>query len=199
MGLFDETAARNTVATGSEEISNAFTTVDILAACTSLQTLLESANSSEAKSLIVIGTTEPPLNGEAFTVGELENRIAWCQLYPKLDEASYLVSRNVGGVSPKKEGYFRLHIRRQVRRSEYEAIDGRNDVWRYFWWKTSLLAEQFVKATDEVTQNAGLVEKQMRRDGGPAFNLEHQANWPDDGYFLFANFLIPWGGIEGGE
>lgn len=195
MGLFDEAAAR----AAAEEIAGVYTTRDLLADCAALRTVLEAADPTASKLLIIIGTTEPPWNGEAYEIGELESRIAFCQLYPKLSEGSLLVVRDTGGTTPKKEGYFRLHVRRQVRRSEYEAPDGRNDVWRYFWYLTSLMCEQFVLLTDENTNNPGLVERQIRRDGGPAYNIPHQDNWPEFGYFLFANFLMTWAGIEGGE
>lgn len=195
MGLFDETAAR----TASEEIASVYTTRDLLSNCAALRTLLEAVDSSAAKPLIIIGTTEPPWDGESYSIDELENRIGFCQLYPKLSEGSFLVTRNTGQVTPKKEGYFRLHVRRQVRQAEYLATDGRNDAWRYFWYLTSLMQEQFVVLTDEATNNPGNIERQIRRDGGPAYNLGHEENWPEFGYFLHASFLLPWAGIEGGE
>lgn len=194
MALFDETAARS----AAEEIAGVYTTRDLLADCSALRTVLEAADAAASKPLIIIGTTEPPWNGESYAIDELESRIAFCQLYPKLSEGSLLVQRNTGSVSPKKEGFFRLHVRRQVRRSEYDAPDGRNDVWRQFWYLTSLMCEQFVLLTDETTNNPGLVERQIRRDGGPAYNMPHQDAWPEFGYFLFANFLLTWAGIEGG-
>jgi hypothetical protein len=191
VALFNETTAKS----NCEEIAAFFRMREILSGCTGLQTLLEAADASTAKSLIVTGPTEPPFNQEAYTVGELENRIAWAQLFPKLDQDSFMVTWSKGvGATPEKEGFFRLHVRRQVRQAEYQAIGGRADAWLYFFYLTSWMCEQYVEATD-----LNLRSEQIKRVQGPMYNVVHQANWPEFGYFVYADFLIPWGGSESGE
>lgn len=187
MGLFDANDEQ------SEEVAALFTVQDLLSQSEALQTLLEAEDASTAKSLIVVGSSEPPRNKTGYTVGELEDRLAWCQLYPKLDEDSFLCSWSKAvGATPEKEGFFRLHVRRQIRGVEYDQPESRNDVWKYFTNQTSLMCEQYITAADYNVRT-----KQIKRVQGPVFNRKE--DHPAQGIFVFADFLIPWGGSENSE
>lgn len=188
MGLFDEDDVQ------SEEMDALLRAQTILSTCSALQTLLETpGDASSAKSLIVIGSQQPPLDGEAYTVGELEGRIAWCQLIPRISQQSFMASWNDGvGSATVVEGFFFLHIRRQVRESEYMTAAGRNDPWKYFLDQTSSMCVQYVEAADY-----NLLSRQAQRISGPDYNT-YEAS-PAQGRFLFADFLIPWGGKLGNQ
>ncbi len=184
MGLFSANDEQ------SEEMAALLQAQAILSNCEALQTLLEAEDASTSAALIVVGSSEPPLDGEAYTVGELEDRLAWCQLFPKLDEDSFLCTWSKAvAATPEKEGYFRLHVRRQIRGLEYDGPESRNDVWKYFLNQTSLMCEQFIESAD-----LNLLTKQIKRVQGPVFNRKE--DHPTQGIFIFADFLIPWGGSE---
>jgi hypothetical protein len=189
VALFNETPARS----NCEEIAALFRTREILGATASLQTLLEATDATQAESLIVVGPCDPPLNGEAYTIDELENRIAWAQIFPRLDADSLLVtwSKAVGG-TPEKEGFFRLHVRRQVRQAEYNDLRGRADVWLQFLYLTSWMCEEYIEAAD-----LNLRTQQIKRLQGPWFNRFEDRT--TQGIYVYADFLIPWGGSEHSE
>lgn len=67
-------------------------------------------------------------------------------------------------------------------------------MWLHFWYLSSLMCEQYVAATD-----LNLRSEQIKRVQGPMFNLMHQPNWPEFGYYVYADFLIPWGGSESSQ
>lgn len=174
----------------SEEMAALIKAREILSTSEALQTLLEAEDAPTAKSLIVVGSSEPPRNGEAYTVGELEDRLAWCQLFPKLDEDSFLCTWSKAvAATPEKEGFFRLHIRRQIRGMEYDQPESRNDCWCYFLDQTSAMCEQYIIAAD-----MNLLTHQIKRVQGPLFNRKE--DHPTQGIFIYADFLIPWGGSE---
>ncbi len=185
MGLFDDTDVQ------SEEMAAMLLVQTILSGSAGLATLLEAADVPTAKSLIVIGPEDPPYNGEAYTVNELEGRIAWAQLYPEKDE-SLVVGKSLG-VDGRTEisGVFRLHVRRQVRQSEYGATQGRSDVWKYFVDQTSAMCEDFGAALDESVTNAGLRGSAIRRLQIPLFN--NRTDHKDQGIFVFTDYHINWG------
>lgn len=185
MGLFSGSDEQ------SEEMAALLSAQTLLSTCSALQKLLEApGDATTTKSLIVVGSSEPPWNGEDYTVDELLNRIAWAQLFPKLSEDSFMCTWSKAvSATPEKEGFFRLHVRRQIRESEYAAPSGRNDAWKYFVNQTSLMCEQMVAATD-----LNLRAHQIKRIQGPLFN--NQTAHADQGIFVFADFIIPWGGSE---
>ncbi len=185
MGLFNANAVQ------SEEMAGLLLAQDLLSQSAALQTLLEAANSTEAESLIVVGPNEPPFNGESYAVDELENRLAWAQLYPQR-EGSLLVSKSLGvGGRPEIEGIFLLHVRRQVRQSEYQNISGRNDAWKYFTDQTSAMCEDFARLLDESVTNATLRGSQIKRVAVPLYN--NHADHETQGIFIFADYQINWG------
>lgn len=188
MGLFDETAVQ------SEEMAALLAAQTILSTCPALQKLLEApGDAATSKSLIIIGSVQPPQNSESYTIGELESRIAFCQLLPRISAQSFMVSWSKAvGATPVKEGFFYLHIRRQVRQAEFLAATGRNDPWKYFLDQTSRACEQYVEAAD-----LNLRTQQVQRISGPDYNSFDTT--PTQGRFLFADFLIPWGGAEHSE
>lgn len=186
MPLFDPTAPL------SEEPAALYRCRELVSQCSATIALFEVANAAAAKLLIFPGPAAPPLDGQAFTVSELQNQLAWGQLYPH-EEESLLVSRSlaVGAVS-EKAGLFRLHLRRQVREAEYNATDGRWDTYMYFLDRTTRIAEQLVEAAD-----LNLAVSQVKRLHGPLFN--HQDDWPTQGIVLWVDFLVAWGGSERAE
>lgn len=187
MALFDENDPQ------SEEAAALLKTRLLLCQCPALVELLEAADMDEAKALIVIGPHEAPSTGETYTIGQLENRIAYCQLFPTLDDNGYLATRSkaVAAIS-EKAGLFHLQIRRQVRAAEFNADDGRRDVYLYFLDRTSRMAEEFIELAD-----LNLASEQIQRRAGPLFNP--LTDRESQGLFIFADFLIRWGGSENAE
>lgn len=165
----------------------------LLANTTALIALLEAADAAEALTRITIGPMAPPADGQAFTPDEATNAFAWAQLIPWAEEESLIVSRSnaVGAVS-EKAGLFRLHIRRHVREAEFNAAGGRTDVYLYFLDRTTRVCEQLVEAAD-----LNLAVSQVKRLFGPVFNPSD--DWPTQGMFVWADFLIAWGGSERAE
>lgn len=187
MALFDHDSPL------SEEPAALYRCRELLSACTAAIELLEVASAAEAKLLIVPGPADPPTDGQAFAVDELEGRIAYAQLYPDPSDGSLAVirSRAVGCVS-EKAGVFRLHFRRMVREAEYNATNGRWDAYFYFLDRTTRVCEQLVEAAD-----LNLAVSQINRVAGPLFN--HRDDWPTQGIQLWADFLVHWGGSEQAE
>lgn len=190
MPLFDPTALFTNV--HAEEPDALYTLRNLLATCTALQELFEVGTTAAAKELIFPGPIEPPADGQAFTIDELESRIAYAQLYAP-DEESLRIDRSkaVGAVC-EKTGVFRLHMRRQIREAEYNAADGRWDVYFYFLDKTTKTIEQVVEAADY-----NLRAWQALRVRGPLFN--HRDDWPSQGRVIFVDWDIRWGGSEHAE
>ena len=187
MPLFDPNSP------SSEEPAALYRCRSLLSNCAAAIELLEAANPTAALALIVPGPADQPSNGQAFTVNELEDRISYLQLFPNPDDGSLVVSRSraVGCVS-EKEGIFRLHARRMAREAEYNADNGRWDLYFYFLDLTSRICEELVEAAD-----LNLAVSAVHRVAGPLFN--HRDDWPTQGTFLFADFLIHWGGSERAE
>lgn len=191
MGLFDENDVQ------SEEMAALLLAQDILSTSDALQTLLQAADAATAKALIVVGPNDPPYNGVSYTVDELEDRIAWAQVYPEM-EGSLLVGKSLGvGGRPEIEGIFHLHVRRQILQSEYGQYRGRADAWKYFTDQTSAMCEDFGRALDESVTNATLRGSQIKRLNIPLFNnsTEHKTQ----GIFVFADFAINWGDSTRGQ
>jgi hypothetical protein len=188
MPLFDSNSVQ------SEEAAAILRTQEILSGLGSLQTLLEAVgNATTAKTLIIIGPLEPPYDNESYTIDELEDRIAWAQLFPQLSQDSLLVTRSRAvGATPEKEGFLRLHVRRQIRELEQQAPGGLTDAWLYLLDQTSRMCEQFVEAAD-----LNLDNKHIKRVQGPRFNLKKDES--SQGRYVFADFLIAWGGSEHDE
>ncbi len=187
MALFDANDVQ------SEEMNCLLQAQDLLSQSTALQGLFEVSSAAAAAALIIVGPSQPPWNNESYTVGELENQMIWAQLYPKLDTDSFITTWSKAvAATPEKEGFFRLHIRRQVRASEYANPNGRNDIWRYFLDQTSRACEEYVENTD-----LNLRSQQIKRVQGPLFN--NQTTHEEQGIFIYADYLIPWGGSEHSE
>lgn len=184
MALFDDDASL------SEEVAALTTARELLAATTPLQELLEAATQNEALALILPGPLAPPQDGDVFTIGELENRIAYAQIHPQLDEDSYLatLSRAVGNIA-EKEGLFHLHIRRQIRQREWNEPNGRADIYLWFLDRTSKMCEDFIEAAD-----LNLNAQQIKRRRGPLFSAI--TDRAAQGLYIWADFIIPWGGSE---
>ncbi len=187
MGLFNANDIQ------SQEFSALLLVQDILSASTALQDLLEAANSTEAESLIVVGPSEPPWNGESYTFDELSGRRAWAQIYPDRGESFRVRRSNTNDGRVEGGGKFRLHIRRQVRPEEYAAASGRNDVWKYFSDQTSAMCDQFAAALDETVTSATLRGTEIARMEIPLFN--NQTEHATQGIFIFSDYGILWGSI----
>jgi len=187
MPLFDPLEPR------SEEPAALYRCRELVAATEAAQELLEVESNEDAEALIFPGPPEPPLDGESYTIAELEGKIAWGHIRPATEQDSLLVSRSlaVGAIS-EKEGYFCLHFHRQIREVEYNAANGRWDCYLYFMDVTGAICEQLVEAAD-----LNLAVSQVKRLRGPFFNP--QTDWPAQGKFLWADFIIAWGGSERAE
>jgi hypothetical protein len=187
VNLFDENAIR------SEEPAAFFTCRDLIAACTAAIELLEVTTAEEAAAKITVGPMKPPADNQAFSKSELKNRHVWGQIMPNPEQDSLVVTRSraVGCVS-EKAGSFRLNWRRQVRDAEYNNEGGRRDAYLFFDDCTAAIAEQLVEAAD-----LNLAVHTVRRLAGPDFNAS--SDWPTQGRFIMADFLIEWGGSERAE
>jgi hypothetical protein len=187
MPLFDFTACR------SEEPAALYQCRELLAALTATQELLEVGSADAARALIKIGPADPPEQGDEFTVTELKNRHAWGLLRPVMEQDSLLVSRSIAVAAvSEKEGVFALHWHRQVRDVEYHADGGRDDAYLYFLDVTNAIHEQLVEAAD-----LNLAVSQVKRLRGPFYNPRE--DWPAQGRYLWADFVIAWGGSERAE
>ena len=165
----------------------------LLSNSTGLQQILGAADAAEALPLIVLGPTDPPFDREGFTVGELSGRPAYAMLGPPPDEEAFMAMRSqaVGAIS-EKVGYFRLHVRCQLKNRDYDAAGGKTDCWLWFLSRTSRMVEQFIEAAD-----LNLASATMKRTAGPFFNPPEDR--PTQGVHLWADFRIDWGGSEQAE
>jgi len=187
MGLFDPNA------TLSEEPAALYVCRSLLSACPAMHELLDVTSDAAALALIYPGPFAPPEDGQDFTTEELFKTLAYAQLYPPDDVDSLLVSRSMAvGATSEKEGIFRLQLRRNIREAEYNATNGRWDVYMYFLDCTSRVAEELVEAAD-----LNLAVSQVKRLGAPLFNPS--TDCPQQGKFLWVNFDIRWGGSEHAE
>lgn len=187
MALFDPQSP------SCEEAAALYTARTLLSQSSALQQLFEVDDDDEALPLIIPGPVDPPLDGETYSIDELVDTICYAQLYPNPDEDSLLVIRSkaVGAVS-EKEGFFRLHIRRQIRESEWAATGGRQDVFLFFMDRTGRMCEQFIEAAD-----LNLASESIRRRVGPLFS--RSGDTESQGRCIWADFLISWGGSENNE
>ena len=185
MALFNPAAAL------SEETNALYTCRSLLSQCSTLQALCETPGDAAATlAKISPGLPDPPADVQGFTVDELEQRLITSMIYPHFEEGGLLVSmsRAVACVS-EKEGYFKWHIRRQVRDVEINAANGRWDVYLYFLDRTSHVCQQLVELAD-----LNLMVSQVKRTAGPMFN--HKDDRPTQGLHIWADYLIRWGGSE---
>lgn len=177
----------------SEEIAALLYTRQLVAQSAAFRELVEVDDAARAVPRIILGPTPPPFNGEFYTVGEIKNLFGWALLHPQIEEDSLLVTRSRGvACVPEKEGLFRLHVRRLVRAKEYNDDDGRQDAYLFFTDRTARMAEQIVEAA-ELKLNC----QQVKRRRGPLFNPT--TDFEAQGIYLWADFLVSWGGSEQNE
>lgn len=182
----------------SVEFATLYAVRETLADCAAMRELLEAADATIAKKLIIPGPMDPPFDGETFKVDELEERICWAQVYPPVEEESTIVapSRAIGISS--KEGFFKFHIHRQVRKAELAEPGGKTDVWSFFGDRVSKMIEEFIDLADSAITNArGLWVPSIKRTKGPMFNPSTDES--GQGRFIWCDLVIPWGGGEHAE
>lgn len=188
MALFDPNTAK------SEEANGVYVCRQLMSTCPTMQELCETTGDAAATlTKIWPGLADPPQDCQGFTVAELEQQLVWANLHPHFEEAGLLVARSkaVAAVS-EKEGFLKWQMRRQVRDAEYNAASGRWDVFMYFLDRTSRVCEELVELAE---LNFGIT--QIKRTAGPLFN--HKDDVPTQGRFIWADFLIRWGGSENAE
>jgi hypothetical protein len=176
-----------------EEAAALYTCRSLISQCSTMQELCEVASSAAALAKISPGLPDPPADVQGFTIDELEQRLVLTMLYPHFEEGGLIVamSKGVGCVS-EKEGFFKWHIRRQIRDVEYNAPNGRWDVYMYFLDRTGHICQQLVELAD-----LNLMISQIKRTAGPVFS--HVDDQPTQGRYIWADFLIRWGGSENME
>lgn len=178
----------------SEEVAAIYHARDLLSQLPAVQEILGTTGDPVATlPLIIPGPIDPPRDGQTFAVADLQNQPAWAQIHPLLDEDSLLVTRSraVAAVS-EKEGLFRFHLHYQVRQLDLHQDGGRQNIYLWFLDRSSRVCEEFVELAD-----LNLASHQIKRRKGPLFNP--LADQPTQGTFLWADFLIAWGGSEHAE
>lgn len=187
MSLFDPNAP------SSEEAAALVTTRTLVSQSASFRELVEAADATAALARIFLGPSPPPFDGESYSVEEQQALFGFALLHPQIEEDSLLVSRSRAvGCVPEQEGLFRLHVRRLVRAAEYADDDGRADAWLFFADRTAAMCAEMVTAA-ELALNC----QQIKRRRGPVYNPE--ADFSSQGIYVWADFLVSWGGSERNE
>lgn len=183
----------DTEAPESEEAAALLYTRTLLSQSAAFQELVDVNTEALALRQIVVGPAPPPFNGESYTIGEIKNRFGFAMLHSQIEDDSLLVSRSRAvGCVPEQEGLFRLHVRRLVRAAEYNDDNGRQNAYLFFLDRTSAMVAQMVTAA-ELALNC----EQIKRRRGPLFNPS--TDFESQGIYLWADFVISWGGSERNE
>jgi len=184
MPLFDITTAL------SGELKAAYQLADRLSEATAVKNLAETAVTAEALAKITVGIAADPFDGDAYSLGQLENQHFFGLVYAETEEGHLagLSPEAVG--NPREGGVFRVYLRRQVRESEDRA-----DAYKFFWDRVSAIGTQLIPAAEAL---AALTNRnrfqQVNRMIGPEFGSRRSE--ADQGCYLYALLTFTWGDIE---
>ncbi len=174
----------------SGELKAAYQLADRLSETTAVKNLAETTVTAEALEKITVGIAADPFDGEAYSLGELENEHFFVQVYSETEEGHLagLSPEAVG--NPREGGVFCVYLRRQVRESE-----DRTDAYNFFWDRVSAIGIQLIPAAEAVATLANRNRfKTVGRPIGPEFGKRRGEG--SQGVYLYAQLKVTWGDVE---
>lgn len=167
----------------------------LLSGLATFQELSEQTSEADALALIAIGSDADPIDGEQFTIEELENKHFFCSVFPS-DEEAHVTQRGPSLTEcPLEGGQISIYLRRAARAAELAADNGRNDVYLFFLDCISALEHELQEASVAATTTTINITGTRRLQGPFYANLAEVAG---QGEYLWALLEIDWGDLDGG-
>lgn len=182
MPLFDLNSAL------SCELPAAYELATRLSQAEAVQDLAETDVEATALTFIKVGISDDPFDGDQFTRQQLDVRHLLINVYAE-PENGMLAQRSPAAVDdPLQGGALRVAIKRQIRESE-----DREDAYNFFWDRVSAIGPAVILSS-ETSATGGHRFKQCTRVYGPEFGARRASG--DQGEYLEALLVIPWGDVE---
>jgi hypothetical protein len=174
----------------SPELKAAHQLADRLSETTGIKNLAETADTAEALAKIIVGVSDDPLDGEAYTLPELEVRHFFAHVYAEREDG-FVAGQSPEAVGvPRQGGAFRVYLCRQVRESE-----DKTDAYNFFWDRVSSVGADVVTASEELAALTNRNRfKQVNRRLGPDFGPRRAQG--DRGDYLEALLIFIWGDVQ---
>ena len=184
MPLFELASAQ------SGELVAAYQLADRLSETDALHDLAEVTSDADALAKIAVGIADDPLDGDEYSLTELDEQHFYAQVYAEPEEGHVAELGPEVLATPREGGVFCVYLRRRVRGAE-----DRRDAYNFFWDRVSAIGKQLIPTAEELgTLTNRNRFRQVARVIGPEFGSRRAEG--DQGDFLFALLKFTWGDVD---